>query len=101
MYHLKKYKLTDLTGLDANTPGYVYTRRDADWFMHDYVNKSLTVNLENNIKNVVFTDDDAYLWIKNYPYKLFCLPGNSVITVISVLPNTKIKYGYHHLNIIY
>ena len=101
MYHLKQYQLTDLTGLDANTPGYLYTRRDAkNWIMHEYEDKDRLVLIPSGITTIVITDDEAAPWIKNYPFKTYHLPGNSTVTAISVLPHTKMVYRYHALTIL-
>ena len=52
-----------------------------------------------NVTSVVFPDDENYMWIKNYSYKVFKLPGNSKVTSISVNPGDRIVYKFHYLTV--
>lgn len=100
-YYLNEYQLTDLSGLENPQPAYIYTRENIkEQYMWEFQNKSLTVNIPGKITTVVFTDDSAYSWIKNYPYKTYKLPGNSFITSISVSSLDKILYNYHSVKIV-
>jgi len=100
MYYLKNYQLTDLSGLDNNSPDFKYGRIDAiNWNMHQYENKSLSLVIPNSISTVVFTDDNTYSWVKNYPFKQYRLPGNSNLISISVVPREKIIYNFNRITV--
>jgi Dolichyl-phosphate-mannose-protein mannosyltransferase len=101
MYYLKEYQVTSLDGLVDNDPIFNHIERDGkNWYMKQFENKNLTLDIPKNVSYVVFPDDENYQWIKNYPYEVFELPGNSRVTLISVNPGDKIIYKFHFLSII-
>jgi len=99
-YYLKKYLVISLDGLADNNPGSLYLERNQkDWDMKQFQNKSLTLTIPKDIDSIIMPDDENYAWIRNYPYKIFNLPGNSKITLISVNPGDKIVYKFHYFTI--
>jgi hypothetical protein len=101
MYHLKDYHIIALGGLDTKTPGYNTTRYDATgWIMRQYDNTSYSVVIPQNTTDIIFTDDDAAQWVKSKVTNNILLPGNSRISVIHVLPQQKIIYGYHSVKFV-
>ncbi len=100
MYYFKQYHLVDLSGLDIPDIGYKYSRFDAfQWNMQQTQNYSLTVIIPKDITTIVLTDDAAFQWIKNYPHTNIHLPGNSTITVLTVMFPQQIRYNYHSISI--
>ncbi len=100
MYYLKQYSITVLPGLDTNDDKLKYGRVDSlNWDMHSSVDREQTVIVPNGITHIVFMDDAANTWIKNYLSKKVVLPGNSAITIIQVQPGDTIFYGYHQIRI--
>lgn len=101
MYHLKNFQVTSLDGIIESNPKVIYKERDGkNWDMNTFDNKDLFLVIPNNIKNVVFVDDNNFQWIKDYPYEVFNLPGNSNVSLMSVSPGDKIEYKYHLFTII-
>lgn len=70
-----------------------------NWNRKEYISKDFSLLINQGIKNVVFTDDFAKDYIKNYPVKIYTLPGKSTITSISVPNNVKMFYKYHLVEI--
>lgn len=100
-YYLKNYNVINLNGLEDKNPETSYIQRDVkNWHMKESRNKDLFLLIPSGITTVVFPDDNAYTWIKKYPFKTYILPGNSMVTSISVTPKTKIKYNFNSLQII-
>jgi hypothetical protein len=101
MYHLGAYRLTALTGLAVDHPGFRYDRFDAkNWNMKQTRNTDLSVEIPEGISTVLFLDDDASLWIRNKNYKSYRLAGNSVLTALDVPPKSRIIYKYHFIEIV-
>lgn len=99
-YYLKNYRLTALNALDNTEIPYTYNRYDAlNWNMKHVFTNDFVLIVPENISRIVFMDDNAYKWIKKYPYKKYNLNANSSITVINVPFNTKILYNYHSIEI--
>jgi hypothetical protein len=100
MYYLKDYRVSDIEAIDTNIPMYMYVKRDAiNWNRKEYVSKDLFLQIPQNIKNIVFTEDNAKNYIKNYSINVRSLPGNSTITSISVPKNSEMFYKYHFVEI--
>lgn len=100
-YYLKNYLVISLDGLDDNTPESLHIERDQkNWNMKQFDNKNLSVTIPKDINSILFPDDENNLWIKNYPYKVFNLPGKSKITLISVNPGDRIIYKFHYFTVI-
>lgn len=101
-YYLKTYHVTTLTALDNTQIPYIYQRYDTiDWNLlyRSLDDKNFVIPVPKGITTIIFPDDQAYTWIKGYPFKTDHLPGNSIITVLSVKPNDKILYNYHSIKI--
>lgn len=101
MYHLEKYQVTSLDGLVDNVPRFIYIERDGkNWDMQVFKNNNLSLTIPKNVSNVVLPDDQNYQWINNYPYKVFELPGNSRVALMSVSPGDKIVYKFHFFSVV-
>lgn len=101
-YYLKPYRLTALNALDNTQLPYSYARYDiANWNMATYERKQYVLTFPKDVKYVIFPDDDAYKWIINAQYRVYKLPGNSTVTVVTIKPNTKIIYNYHYVKFEY
>jgi hypothetical protein len=99
-YYLNKYFVISLDGLTDNTPGVLHLERDQQYFdMKQFENQNLSLVVPEGIHFVLLPDDENYMWIKNYSYKIFDLPGNSKITLISVNPGDRIIYKFHYLSV--
>jgi hypothetical protein len=99
-YYLKYYQVTSLGALDIKNEKSTNLEQDVkNWHITKQIKSDLTFSIPHGITSIVFPDDNAYSWIKNYPYKIYHLPGNSTITSISVSENNKIKYSYQSLEI--
>jgi 4-amino-4-deoxy-L-arabinose transferase-like glycosyltransferase len=100
-YHLKDYQVTSLDGLVDNHPKFFYSERDSkNWHMKTFENRNLSLDIPNNISYVVLPDDENYQWITDYPYRVFELPGNSRVAVLTVNPGDKLIYKFHFLSIV-
>jgi len=100
-YYLKTYHLIALTALDNIESPYIYNRFETtNWNLRWYQTKNFTVIIPKNILAVIFMDDPASQWIRNYRFIQYNLPGNSSITKMSVKPGDTIVYGYHSIKVI-
>lgn len=99
-YYLKEYQVTSLSGLDDSSQSASNLQQNVKkWYIKRHTSKDFVFSLPSGTSSVIFPDDEAYLWIKKYPYKIIHLPGNSTISYISVLDTNKIVYGYHSIEI--
>lgn len=97
-YYLKEFPFIVLFRLDNNEIPYSYNRIESrDWKMKWHSEKEFSANIPDHINTVVFMDDKAVSWVKDNMKKIYKLPGNSTITVISVKPNEKLYYDYQEV----
>lgn len=100
-YYLKNYSYIALFRLDNSTIPYSYNRIDSiNWNINWYQDKKFTIVVPPHVSTVIFMDDDANTWIKNYSLKIKNLPGKSTVTIVSVQPGDKITYNYHELKVV-
>jgi len=100
-YHLKHFLLFDLARLDISDPRFMYLRHDTkNWVMREYFAKSLIFAVPSSITTIVFTDDNANIWLKNYSFETVLLPGRSTLTIIKVEHTQVISYNYHTVYVI-
>jgi hypothetical protein len=99
-YYLKKYPFIVLSRLDNKEIPNSYDRIESiNWNMKWYKEKGFKVKIPEHINTVVFMDDRSATWTKINTKKIYKLPGNSTITVISVKPNDELSYDYHTIYI--
>ncbi|HSA84432.1 MAG TPA: hypothetical protein VLF20_06140, partial [Patescibacteria group bacterium] len=97
-YYLPEYHYVVLFRLDNTVIPYSYNKIasqkiDMQWSQEE----KFILTIPKNVTKIVFMDDSTQSWIKNYPFKTHHLPGNSVITEISVQPEDKLFYNYHEI----
>ena len=99
-YYLKSYRLIGISALSNIDTPYAYSIFEGyNWDIKGFISEKFEMKIPENIEKIVFMEDEAYKWIKSYPYKKIDLPGNSKITVISVPANSKLIYDYHSIRI--
>ncbi|HVZ11462.1 MAG TPA: glycosyltransferase family 39 protein [Patescibacteria group bacterium] len=100
MYYLKNYHIVSPSGLTTNESRFIHKEYYAyDWDMSEVNDKNISIAIPNYIKTVIFTDDDAHLWVADYPNKVYNLPGNSIITSIKISPGAYLRYNFHYIKI--
>lgn len=99
-YYLKSYKIIGISALNNIDLPYAYQNYEGyNWNIKGSINKKFDLKIPSHVDKVVFMDDEAYGWIKGYPYKKIDLPGNSTLTVINVHVNSKLIYNYHEIRV--
>jgi len=97
-YYLKEYPFIVLFRLDNNEIPYSYSRIESrDWKMKWEIQDKFIVKIPEKINKVVFMDDGASSWTQFDKKKIYNLPGNSKITVVSVKPGDELNYDYHKI----
>lgn len=97
MYHLKNFNIISPAGLTTKEKQFVHEEFQAfEWKMKKAENKNFSISIPDRIKIVLFTDDNAQSWMKNYSAKTYKLPGNSGVTTIEVKTGDTLKYNYHN-----
>lgn len=99
-YYLKSFKIIGISALNNTDLPYAYQNYEGyNWNIKGTSSKKFELKIPNNFEQIVFMDDEAKGWIKNYPYKKINLPGNSSLTIINVKPNSSLIYNYHEIRL--
>jgi hypothetical protein len=99
MYYLKDYYVYDVDAIYTNDPRFEDILRIGDnWNRTQEITKKRELSFQSNIKNIIFTDDNANLLIKNADIKTVSLPGNSNITILRIDKGQKLYYSFHSIS---
>lgn len=100
MYHLKPFTIYSPAALVTTEKQFKdVMRMSKNWKREEKIVTTRKLRVPPHITTIVFTDDDAYRWIKNTKKQIILLPGNSRLIVIHVSSDNKLIYGFHTVSI--
>ena len=100
-YHLKEYKIIALNALDNKSTPYKYNRYESqDWMFKYSLNHNFSLDIPKEISNIVFIDEDAGKWIKNYHIKKVELAANGSLAIANGKEINKLIYNYHSITFV-
>lgn len=98
MYHLPAFLIYDIDALTTDDTRYKNIfRKSRKWKYSEQRNNDYFFIVPRGIQKIVFTDDESKTWIRRNKYKTVKLPGNSVITELTVQEGETLKYGYQRI----